>query len=117
MSAVTASQVNVSIVWDDGVVIVFSFAGASGTLYGGFPHVVPAWQSQTGTQTQVSATVQSIVQSAMQISGDPGTWVETIKASARGNKIDVVYDDTINFNDTTQTANPYQLQHLYSIAG
>ena len=117
MSQQTASQVNVNIEWDDGVMIVFSFPGASGTLYCGFPHIVPAWQNQSGTQTQVSSTVQSIVQSAVQISGDPATWVETVKYGARGNKIDVVYDDTINVNYTTQTANPFQLQQLYSIHG
>ena len=117
MSQQTASQVNVTIEWDDGVVIVFSFPGASGTLYCGFPHVVPAWQSQSGTQTQVSTTVQTISQSAIQISGDPATWVETVKYGARGNKIDIVYDDTANFPYTTQTANPYQLQQIYSIHG
>ncbi len=117
MSQQTASQIGVTIEWDDGVMIVFSFQGASGTLYCGFPHLVPAWQSQSGTQTQVSQTVQSISQSAVQISGDPATWVETVKYGARGNKITVVYDDTINVNYTTQTANPYQLQQLYSIHG
>lgn len=117
MSAQIASQTSVTIEWDDGVVIVFSFQGSSGTVYCGFPHLVPAWQSQSGTQTQVSATVQSIVQSAIQISGDPATWVETVKYGARNNKITVVYDDTINFNYTNALANPYQLQQLYSIHG
>jgi hypothetical protein len=118
MSATTASQVSVTIEWDDGVMLVFSFPGASGTLYAGFPHVVPAWQNQTGTQTQLSATVQSIVQSAVQISGDPATWVETVKYAARGgNKIDIVYDDSTSVNYTTQTANPFALQQLYSLHG
>jgi hypothetical protein len=118
MSATTASQVSVTIEWDDSVMIVFSFAGASGTVYCGFPHVVPAWQNQTGTQTQVSAKVQSITQSAVQISGDPGTWVETVKYGARGgNKITIDYDDSTNTNYTTQTNNSFQLQELYSIRG
>lgn len=117
MSAQTASQVGVTIEWDDGVVIVFSLQGTSGTIYCGFPHLVPAWQSQSGTQTQVSARVQSISQTAVQISGDPATWVETVKYGARGNKITVVYDDTINFNYTTDTNTTFQLQQLYSIYG
>jgi hypothetical protein len=117
MSAVTASQVGVTIEWDDSSVIVFSFQGTSGTQYCGFPHLVPAWQSQTGTQTQVSATEQSLKQAGVQISADPATWVETVKYGARGNKITIVYDDTTNTNYTTQTAQPYQLQQLYSIHG
>ena len=117
MSAQTASQVSVTIEWDDSVVIVFSFQGTSGTVYCGLPHVIDAWQSQSGTQTQVSKTVQTVQQSGIQVSADPGTWVETVKYGARGNKITIVYDDTTNFNYTTQLANPYQLQQLYSIHG
>lgn len=117
MSQQTASQVALTIEWDDGVVIVFSFPGASGTLYCGFPHVIPAWQSQTGTQTQVSAKVQNISQQAMQISGDPATWVDTVKYGARGNKVDVVYDDSTNTNYTTDIGTSYQLQQLFSIHG
>ncbi|HEY6326661.1 MAG TPA: hypothetical protein VIW73_09155 [Candidatus Cybelea sp.] len=118
MSATLATGVGVKIEWDDGVMIVFSFQGASGKVYCGFPHVIPAWQSQTGTQTEVSTRVQSITQTAVQISGDPATWVETVKYGARdGKTIDVTYDDTINVNYTTSTATPYQLQLLYSING
>jgi hypothetical protein len=115
--SVQSTQTSVEIEWDDSVVIIFSFAGADGKIYCGFPHVVPAWQNQTGTQTQVSATVQKIQQSAMQISGDPGTWVETVKQGARNGKITVVYDDSTNTNYTTQTGQPYQLQILYSLTG
>ena len=117
MSQQTASNVSVNIEWDDGVVIVFSFQGNSGTLYGGFPHVVPAWQNQTGTQTQVSARVQTITQQAVQISGDPATWVETIKYGARGNHITIVYDDSTNTNYTTEIATTFALQQLFSIHG
>ena len=115
--SVQTVQTSVEIEWDDGVVIIFSFAGTDGKIYCGFPHVVPAWQNQTGTQTQVSATVQKIQQSAMQISGDPATWVETVKQGARNGKITIVYDDSTNTNYTTATATPYQLQVLYSLAG
>jgi hypothetical protein len=118
MSATTASQVSVTIEWDDSVMIVFSFQNSAGsTVYCGFPHIVAAWQNQSGTQTQVSAKVQSVTQSAVQVSGDPATWVETVKYGARGNKITIDYDDTISVNYTTQTANPFQLQLLYSIRG
>jgi|HubBroStandDraft_6_1064221.scaffolds.fasta_scaffold262756_3 hypothetical protein len=118
MSAVTASQISVTIIWDDSVVLVFSFQDSNNnTQYCGFPHLVPAWQSQSGKQTQISATVQSITQAGVQVSADPATWVDTVKYGARGNKISVVYDDTINVNYTTQTAQPYQLQQLYSIHG
>lgn len=118
MSATTAPNVGVTIEWDDSVVIVFSFQGASGKVYCGFPHIIPAWQSQSGTQTEVSAKVQSISQTAVQISGDPATWVETIKYGSRdGKTISIVYDDTTNVNYTTSTATSYQLQLLYSITG
>lgn len=118
MSQQTASQVSVTIEWDDSVVIVFSFQGSSGsTVYCGFPHVIPAWQNQTGTQTQISSRVQSITQQAVQISGDPGTWVETVKNGARNNKITIVYDDSTNVNYTTDIGTSYQLQQLFSITG
>lgn len=117
MSQQTASQVSVTIEWDDSVMIVFSFQGPSGTLYCGFPHVVAAWQNLTGTQTQVSAKVQSLTQAGAQVSADPATWVETVKYGARGNKITVVYDDSSSYNYTTSSATPLQLQQLFSIHG
>lgn len=118
MSLQTVQGVSVKIEWDDGAVIVFSFQGPSGKVYCGFPHLVPAWQNQTGTQTQVSATVQTVQASNIQISADPATWVETVKYGARGsNTIDIAYDDSSSFKYTTQTGNPYDLQQLFSIAG
>jgi hypothetical protein len=119
MSATTATGVSVTIEWDDSAMIVFSFQGTGGSkVYCGFPHLIPAWQSQSGTQTEVSAKVQNITQTAVQISGDPATWVETVKYGSRdGKTINVTYDDTTNVNYTTSTANSYQLQLLYSING
>lgn len=118
MSQQTASQVSVTIEWDDSVMMVFSFQGASSsTVYCGFPHVALALQGQTGTQTQVTAKVQAMSQSGVQLSADPGTWVETVKYGARGNKITIDYDDSTNVNYTPQVGNPYQLQLLYSIRG
>jgi hypothetical protein len=118
--SVQTVQTSVEIEWDDSVVIIFSFAGADAKIYCGFPHIVPAWQNQTGTQTQISATVQRIQQTSMQISGDPATWVETVKQGARNGKITIVYDDSSSTSYTTYTsaaATPYQLQNLYSLAG
>lgn len=119
MSAVSVTGVSITIEWDDGVMIIFSFQGAAGsTVKCGFPHIVPAWQSQTGTQTEVTSKIQNITQSGVQISGDPATWVETVKYGARdGKTINVTYDDTINVNYTTTTATPFQLFLLYSING
>lgn len=119
MSATTASGISVTIEWDDSVMLVFSFTPSGGSKqYCGFPHIIPAWQSQSGTQTEVSARVQSISQAAFQISGDPATWVETVKYGSRdGKTINVTYDDTTNVNYTTSTATSYQLQLLYSING
>lgn len=109
---------NLTIEWDDSVVIVFSFQdGAGATWYGGFVHQIFSIQMTSGTQTQVSTILQSIQQTAIQQALDPGTWVETVKTGARGGKVTVVYDDVINVPYTTQTAQSFQLALIYSIAG
>lgn len=117
MSLQTAQKTTVDIEWDDGAVIVFSFQGASGQVFCGFPHSVVALQNQTGTQTQVTATLQNVQQSAIQVSADPATWVETVKQGARGGKITIEYDDQTNVNYTTFTNKIFTLQQLFSIAG
>lgn len=120
MSVQTVPQVKVNIEWDDGAVIVFSFTGADGTtVYSGFPHLVPAWQSQTGEQTQVSKTVQTIQQTALQISADPATWVETVKQGARADKatLTIVYDDSFVHYTTAVPSTSFDLHLLYSITG
>lgn len=116
MSAQTV-QTSVDIEWDDGVVLVFSFAAASGKMFCGFAHQVLALQVTSGSQTQVSAVLSTVQQQAVQVSVDPQTWVETVKTAARGGKATIVFDDTINTNYTTQTAQIFQLQLLYSICG
>ncbi len=117
MSAQTATG-QLTIEWDDGIVIVFSFAGPSGTLYCGFVHAIQAVQLVTGSQTQTTPTVQQINQMGTQITLDPQTWVETVKNGARNSAgAKVVYDDTINTNYTTATSQNFQLQILYSISG
>lgn len=110
-------QTSVDIAWDDGVVMVFSFSAAGGTMFCGFVHQVVALQTTTGSQTQVSAVLSTVQQQAVQVSLDPQTWVETIKNAARGGKATIVYDDTINTNYTTQTAQSFQLQLLYAVYG
>jgi len=120
MSVQTAAAVKPTIEWDDSVVIVFSFAGSDGnTVYSGFPHVIPAWQQQTGEQTQISKTVQTIQQNALQISADPATWVETIKFGSRDKDatIKIVYDDAFVHYTTPVGSISYDLHLLYSISG
>jgi hypothetical protein len=115
---------NPVIVWDDSVVIVFSFTGVDGaTWYGGFVHQIFSIQMTSGTQTQVSTILQSIQQTAIQQALDPSTWVETIKAGSRGAgatppvTTTIVYDDVINVPYTTQTNQSFQLALLYAIYG
>jgi len=110
---------NVEIVWDDSVVLIFSFQPPSGKLFAGFMHQILSVQLTQGSQTQISPILQSVQQSSVQLALDPATWVETIKTGARGtnNPITIVYDDTTNVNYTNSLAQPFQLQLLYSIAG
>ena len=110
---------NVNIEWDDSVVLVFSFTHNGTKLFAGFAHQVISVQSTTGTQTQVSAILQNIQQTAVQFAMDPATWVETVKTGARGNSnpITVVFDDSTSQPYTTLTNQPFQLQILHSIAG
>lgn len=104
--------------WDDSVVMVFSFQDGGTTYYCGFTHVGVALQNTVGSQTQINSIVQTISQNALQISADPQTWVETIKTGARGTSaISIVYDDSTNIPYTTNTAQNFQLQILYSVAG
>jgi hypothetical protein len=107
----------VSIIWDDSIVLVFQFTDGGTTYQAGFLHVGFQAQSQWGSTTQVSAILQQTAQQGVQISNDPGTWVETVKYGARGNQISLTYDDSTTVNYTTQTAQPYNLQILYSVAG
>ena len=99
------------------MVIVFSFQDGGSTYYGGFTHVGVALQNTVGSQTQINSITQTISQSAVQISADPQTWVETIQTGARGGKITIVFDDSTNIPYTTNTAMTFQLQILYSLAG
>jgi hypothetical protein len=124
MSQQTASGVSLTIEWDDGVVIVFSFTDPTSNkkFVCGFPHIVPAWQSQTGTQTQVSTKVQNITTSTLQISGDPATWVETVKYGSRAAggstpTVTVVYDDSTSVHYTTEIATSFDLYQLFAIYG
>ncbi|ERR1700729_256624 len=117
MSAQTATG-QLAIEWDDGFVLVFSFAGASGQLFCGFVHAIQAVQLVTGSQTQTTPTVQQINQMGVQITLDPQTWVETVKNGARTSAgAKVVYDDSTNINYTTSTNQTFQLQILYSLSG
>lgn len=115
--SVQTVQTSVNIEWDDGVVMVFSFAASGGKMFCGFVHQVLAVQVTSGSQTQVSAVLSTVQQQAVQVSVDPQTWVETVKNAARGGKATIVFDDSTNTNYTTQTAQSFQLQLLHSISG
>jgi hypothetical protein len=122
MSAVTLPT-SVEIVWDDSVVLIFKFTDSGGAdQYCGILHFGIQAQSQSGSNTQVSQILQVTAQQGIQVSNDPGTWIEVIKYGSRGTagqtpQITIVYDDTINISYTTQTGVGYQLQQLYSITG
>ena len=122
MSATTLST-SVQIVWDDSVVLIFQFTDTSGkTQTCGFLHFGIQAQTQSGSNTQVNAILQITMQQGLQVSNDPGTWVETVKYGARGTsnqaqEILITYDDSTSVPYTTQTAQPYNLQLLYSISG
>lgn len=122
MSA-TKKTTSVQIVWDDSVVLIFQFTDDGGNTQNcGFVHFGTQTQVQAGSTIQVSQILQITQQQGIQISNDPGTWVETVKYGARSTssqsqEISITYDDTINVPYTTQTGQPFQLQLLYSIAG
>jgi hypothetical protein len=115
---------NLQIVWDDGVMLVFSFTAADGrtTVNCGIVHLAP--DSQTaGFQSSIS-TIQNIIRNSIQIYGDPRTWVETIKSAVRGRlpNIQIDYDDQFIITYTCNSwvvADPpsFTLQILYSVAG
>src|SRR5215831_6377338 len=106
-----------NIEWDDSVVLVFSFNTPAGKMFSGFVHAVFAGNVVGGSQTQVTAAVQIVVQQGIQVSLDPQTWVETAKSCARGGQATVVFDDANSVIYTTQTNLPFQLQTLFSLTG
>ena len=113
MTIQTATQVAPTLVWDDGVVFIFSFTFNGTQYYGGFPHMQIALANATGSQTQVNKVLQTLQQSQLQVTTDPGCWIDTLK---NNKAVDIVFDDSTSVNYTTQTAQPYDLQVLYSIA-
>jgi IPT/TIG domain len=115
-------QVTPKILWDDGVVFVFSFPDASGSAVTcGFMHVVLSSQVTTGQQTQISNFLQAINQNSSQVATDPATWIETIKNAARNpspsNTIHIVYDDGTSITYTTATNQSFTLALLFDVGG
>jgi hypothetical protein len=112
-------QSALTIEWDDSVVFVFSFTGTAGKQFAGFVHQILALQSVTGSQTQVTAVLQTVQQNGIQVSLDPQTWVETVKNVARNTQTQakVVYDDTASVTYTTGTNQSFTLQQLFSVTG
>jgi hypothetical protein len=125
MSFVEITPDALTIDWDDSVVLVFSFQG---TLLGspakvqcGFPHVTIALAQAQGVATNLGNFTGSMSQQ-IQLSGDPQTWIETVKGFARKTipKITISYDDQLTASyaiPTTTTPNTLTLQQLYSIRG
>jgi hypothetical protein len=113
MTIQTASQVAPALIWDDGVVFIFSFSFNGVTYNAGFPHVQIALANASGTQTQVSKILQTMQQSQLQVTTDPGCWIDTLKTNKA---VDIVFDDSSSIHYTTQIATSYDLQDLYSIA-
>ena len=117
---------NLQIVWDDGFVLVFSFAGAAAdgaaTYTCGIMHQRPQMQLQLTPPLIRLIPLQNIILRADQIYADPGTWIETIKYAARSNNsnIQIDYDDVAYFMYTSFVASDpptFNLNLLYSLAG
>ncbi len=114
------SNCTIRIVWDDSVVYVFEFTDTGGTRRNGaFVHVQVS--QATGSQTQVTATLQTIAQ--IQVATDPGTWIETLKNAARNNAtVNMWFEDTVFTTwqpPATVAANfsAFNISAVYSIAG
>jgi hypothetical protein len=113
---------NLQIVWDDGVMLVFSFTAADGyeTVNCGIAHLDP--HTQVG-RTQVLSPITAVqIAVPEQFYGDPQTWIETIKSAARGSipNIQIDYEDQVgifynSWNLNSQSS--FALQVLYSLAG
>ena len=115
MSLQTQSVVP-AIEWDDSVVFIFSWNNRQ--FFSGFVHMQIALSTAQGSQTQINSILQQIQQSQVQVSTDPQSWLEAIKNAARNNsKVSITFDDSTSVNYTTQTAQPFQLQILFSITG
>jgi hypothetical protein len=116
---------NLQIVWDDGAVLVFSFAGAAAdggaTINCGIVHLAPHLQVPELSLRPINA-IQNTIQHSGQLYADPQTWIETIKGAARGRfpNIQIDYDDQFAIQYTSYVfSNPpsFTLQFLYSLAG
>jgi hypothetical protein len=120
---------NLQIVWDDGLMLVFSFTAADGyeTVNCGIVHLAPDSQTaglQTAGFPSSINTIQNIIRNSIQIYGDPQTWVGTIKSAVRGRlpNIQIDYDDQNIITYTSNSSivdNPpsFTMQVLYSLAG
>jgi hypothetical protein len=113
---------NLQIVWDDGVMLVFSFTAADGvaTINCGIVHLAP--HIQVGRAPPPTSAIQISMQESGQLYGDPQTWIETIKSAARGSipNIQIDYEDQVgifynSWNLNSQSS--FALQVLYSLAG
>ena len=116
MSVQTVAATQVAVEWDDSVMFVFSFFDGTNTQrFAGFAHT--GVQVQSGTNTQVTQIQQAV--SAIQVSNDPQTWIETVKNAARNTsaRLEIVFDDSTTTPFTTVTNRIFALAQLFSLAG
>jgi hypothetical protein len=122
MSVQTVS-VTPNIEWDDSVVFVFSFnvpTGDAGStqFFAGFVHIQLQVASAVGTSVQVKAIEQQTSQQQIQFASDPQSWLDTVKNATRNSKpISITFENEAFSTYTTQTAQTFKLQQLFSLAG
>jgi hypothetical protein len=122
MSVQTVS-VTPTIEWDDSVVFVFSFNvptgdGGSTQFFAGFVHTQLQVATAVGSSVQVTAIVSQTNQQQIQFATDPQSWLDTVKNAFRNAKpISITFEDVVNTPYTTQTAQNFKLQQLFSLAG
>lgn len=114
--AVQTQIVVPSVEWDDSVVFVFSWNNRQ--FFAGFAHLQIALANAVGTTTQITSILQQLVQTQVQASSDPQSWLDTVKNAARNGKgITITFEDAVSAVYTTQTAQSFTLQQLFSLAG
>jgi hypothetical protein len=105
-----------TIQWDDGVVFIFSWE-ENGLFFGGFVNLQISLVDPIGIATQIgNITAQARTQ--VQVVGDPLSWTNSVKYSAREKKpINIVFDDEQSTVYTAQNGQPFTIQTLFSIHG
>jgi hypothetical protein len=124
--------------WDDGVVFIFSWD--SRQFFGGFVHLQISLANAIGIAGQIGnitaqahlqislanaigiagqiGNITAQAQNQVQAVGNPLSWIDTLKYSARENKpVDIVFDDENSTIYTAQSGQLFTIQTLFSIHG